>query len=117
MGQLTGRVFITCKGERLRSEKGASLKNFGGVERKGQTADTGVSGYIEETVIPTVECSLQHSADLSLKDLLAITDETISFDTDSGRSFVLTGAWCTGALELTDGKVKVKFEAMDCEEM
>lgn len=114
--KLTGRVFITVKGQRLRSKDGATLKNFGGIEREGQTADTGVAGYIEKTVIPEIECSIQHAADVSLTDFLKITDETISFDTDTGRSFILTGAWCTGALELSKGEVKVKFQGMDCQE-
>lgn len=114
--KLTGRVFITVKGQRLRSKDGATLKGFGGFERKGEIADTGVSGYTETTVIPEIECSIQHAADTNLSDFLNITDETISFDTDTGRSFILTGAWNTGALELSKGEVKLKFQGMSCEE-
>ncbi|GAB2182677.1 phage tail tube protein [Denitratisoma sp. agr-D3] len=116
MTQLTGRVFITVKGQRVRSEKGAVLRNFGGIKRTGIAGDTGVAGFTEETVIPEIECSIIHGDDVSLTDILAITDETIIFDTDSGRSFVLTNAWCCGELELSDSKVKTKFQAPTCEE-
>jgi len=114
--QLTGRTFVTVKGQRLRSKDGATLKNFGGLSREGVTADTGVAGYTEKTEIPEIECTIAHGADTKLSDFLSITDETISFDTDTGSSYILTGAWCTGALELSKGEVKLKFQGMDCQE-
>lgn len=113
---LTGRAFITMKGKRLRTREGATLK-FGGLAREGQTADTGVAGYSEKVVIPRVECTIIHAADVSLKEIADINDETISFDTDTGRSFVLTGSWCADAPELSKGDVKTAFEAIKCEEV
>lgn len=113
--QLTGRVFITIKGKRLRSKDGATLK-YGGVKREGQTADTGVAGYIESTEIPGIDCVLMHAADVSLQEILDIKEETAVFETDTGRSFVLGETWCTGGLELSKGEVKVGFQAMTCEE-
>ncbi|RJX32337.1 MAG: phage tail protein [Oxalobacter sp.] len=114
--QVTGRVFITVKGQRLRSKEGAKLRNFGEVERTGVEADTGVAGYKEATRIPEIECTLIHASDTSLSDLLNIKSENISFDTDTGRSYVLRGAWCTGAFELASGELNVKFQGMKCEE-
>ena len=114
--QLTGRVFITVKGKRLRSKEGATLK-FSDFSRKGQTADTGVAGFTEGTEIPGCECVLLHAADTSLAEFKAMSNETVSFDTDTGRSFVLSEAWCAGALELSKGEVKLSFESMKCEEV
>lgn len=113
--QLTGRVFINVKGKRLRSKEGSTLK-FGGVEREGVTADTGVAGYMEKTSIPEVECTIAHGADTSLAEFQAVTAEEVQFVTDTGKSFILRDAWCGGALELSKGEVKLKFQAMSCEE-
>ena len=66
---LTGRVYITVKGQRLRSEPGASLKNAGGLSREGVAADTGVGGYVDKVEIPEISCSLLHGADIGIEDI------------------------------------------------
>lgn len=116
MAQVTGRVYITVAGKRLRSKEGAKLK-YSDFSREGVTADTGVAGYKEKTEVPEVECTIIHAADVSLKEIGAIKSATISFDTDTGKSFVLTEAWVMGALELGGGEVSVKFQAMTCDEV
>ena len=114
--QLTGRAFITVRGKRLRSKEGSTLK-YSDISREGQVADTGVAGFIEKVEIPGVECVIAHAADISLAEFQAIKDETISFDTDTGRSFVLSEAWCAGGIELSKGEVKLTFQAVKCEEV
>jgi len=117
MAQVTGRVFITVGGKRLASKPGAKLK-YGGAPREGVSADSGVVGFREGApVIPGVECEIEHTADLSLATFQAMTAESISFDTDTGKSFVLSGAWCEGGLELASGAFGLKFGALDCKEV
>lgn len=113
--QLTGRTFITIRGQRQRSKEGSTLRPSL-VSREGQTADTGVAGYTESTSIPGVDFVIQHGGDISIKEMLAMTDETLLFDTDSGKSFVLVNAWCTGAIELSKNEMSVKFQSHDCRE-
>jgi hypothetical protein len=114
--QLTGRAFITVAGKRLGSKDGAKL-GYGNPERTGETGDSGVLGYREKTTIPFVECVIPHKADVSLKELAGITDATISFDTDTKKSFVLRGAWCAKPLEIDKGDISLRFEALNCEEV
>ncbi len=114
--QLTGRTFITIRGQRQRSKEGSTLRPST-INRDGQTADTGPAGYVESSVVPGVDFVIQHSSDISIKEMLAMTDETLLFDTDSGKSFVLSNAWCTGAVELSKNEMSVKFQAMDCREV
>lgn len=114
--QVTGKAFITAKGKRLASREGASLK-YGGVERTGEMADTGVVGYSEKNVIPEIECSIVHTGKTSLAELMTIKDDTVMFDTDTGKSFILSNAWCTGGLELSKSEVKVKFQGLSCKEI
>jgi hypothetical protein len=113
--QITGRAYITIKGARLRSKEGATLK-FGGVEREDVLGDAGVLGYAEKVIAPEVECTLAHNAAFSLKSFMDITDESLHFETDTGKIYSMTNAWCKGALELTKGEVKLRFGAISCEE-
>lgn len=116
MAQVTGRVFITVAGKRIASKEGAKLM-FGGVERETVIADSGVVGFSEKNVAPGVECTIVHTAATSLAEFQAMTAVSISFDTDTGKSFVLSGAWCANVIELEKGEVKLTFGALDCKEV
>lgn len=114
--KLTGKGYINIKGKRVRSKEGSTMR-YGGVTREGQTGDTGVAGFIESTAIPEVELVLHHAGDVSLQELQDMTNETITFDTDTGKSFIFSEAWCVGGLELSRNELKVKFQAMSCKEV
>lgn len=116
MGQLTGRAFVTVAGRRLASKEGAKL-GFGNLERTAELGDQGVLGYKEKPTVPFVECTIAHSADTSLRELADMVDVTISFDTDTRKSYVLRNGWCAKALELDKGDLALRFEAMSCEEV
>lgn len=116
MGQLTGRAFITVAGKRLASKEGAKM-GFGNLERTAELGDAGVLGYKEKPTVPYIECTLSHSADTSLQEFADMVDVTVSFDTDTKRSYVLRNAWNAKALEMDKGEVSLRFEAMSCEEV
>lgn len=116
MSQVTGRVFITLGGKRIASKEGATLK-YGGIEREAVVADTGVVGPQEKITVPEIDCTVVHTKEVSLKELQAIKDATMSFDTDTGASFVLRSAFYASGLELSKGELKVKFQAIECEEV
>ena len=75
MGQLTGRAFITVAGKRLASKEGAKL-GFGNLERTAELGDQGVLGYKEKPTVPFVECTVEHSADMSLQEFADMVDVT-----------------------------------------
>lgn len=116
MAKVTGRVFITVAGRRLASKPGATLR-FGGITREMVVADGGVVGYKEKLEAPGIDCSLIHTVDTSLADLQSITDGAGSFDTDSGKSYVLSGMVTLDGLEISDGETKLKFGALECKEV
>lgn len=113
MTQVTGKVFIALNGERIRSKEGASLET-GGAERTAETSDAGVDGYSEKTAVPRVECRINHTAATSLKALQDFRDGTLVFETDTGKVFTLTDAWCARPPKLTKGEVELSFEAKEC---
>jgi hypothetical protein len=116
MSQITGRVFITVSGQRLASKPGAKLQ-FGGIKREAVIGDGGVLGYTESIEAPGIQCTIAHNSNTSLTQLNSIVGGTGSFDTDSGKSFVLQGLFCLGALELTTGEIALNFSAMSCKEV
>lgn len=115
MAQIFGRAFITVAGKRYNTKEGASLK-FGGVSREVVVGDGGVAGYQEKLEAPQVDCTIIHSPDISLKDIQGIKDATISFDTDNGRSFVISDAFSGPAPELSRDGIKASFFGTDCKE-
>lgn len=119
MSQVLGRATIKYDGKVLLTEKGAKL-NTGGVSRTGQAGDAGVYGYSEETKIPSLECVINVRKETSLLDLNKITDATVTFEADTGQTWIIKDAWVVDPTEVTSGeggKVPVKFEGMSCEEM
>jgi hypothetical protein len=117
MAQITGRITIVVRGVRLSSKEGATL-TFADIGRKGVAGDTGVLGYSESTQIPQIEATIAHDARTRLEDYKAMVDETISFDADTGTSYVLRNAWCDPeSLVLSGGEVKITFQGVKCEEV
>ena len=116
MSQVFGRAFITVAGKRYNTKEGASLK-FGGVSREAVVGDAGVAGYQEKIEAPQVDCTIIHTANISLKEIQGIKDATISFDTDNGKSFVITDAFNGPAPELSRDGIKATFYGSQCEEV
>jgi len=116
--QVTGKAVIRVDGQELRTLDGASL-NPGGEKREAVVGSGKVHGYKEETVAPELECQIAHTADTSLMELGAIVSATITFDTDTGRQFLLREAFATDVpgLKTKDGTVDLKFSAISCEEV
>ena len=118
MAQITGRCWLSVNGALLRSKEGAKLTGFGGVERT-PVVGAQVWGYSEKAVAPKIEATISHTADLRLGSLSNIEDATITFETDTGRTFIMRHAWCESAPSLTDngGDVPLVFGAVSVEEM
>lgn len=114
MPQVTGRVFISVGGRRLRSKPDATL-DIGGVRRDPVTSDSGVDGYTESTTAPAVNCTISHMAGVSLADLAAIRDETMRFQTDTGIGYTIRGAWLAAPPTLGGGgEVTLAFNGVEC---
>jgi Phage tail tube protein len=107
--KLTGRAFIDASGMgRLRSESGAEL-NFGGYPREGVQSDIGPVGYQEgDFAYPMISGTILHAADTDVDALNNATNITVTFTTDTGKSWVLQNAWRKDVLAL-DSKGKLKF--------
>ena len=120
MTQVAGKVFLNISGVggesvRLRSKEGASLE-LGGVEREAAISDSGVDGFTEKVTAPKVDCKISLTNDIKLKDLQAFKNGTLIFQTDTGRVYTLSGAWCAKPPKLEKGEVTLEFGAVECQE-
>lgn len=116
--QVTGKALIKNNGALLRSQNGAKLM-FGNDERTTVKGDNGVHGFTSQTGEPKIECTVSHASDISLQELANITDASITFETDTGKTYILRNAWLANSLELTaneNGELPLVFSGMSCEE-
>lgn len=118
MSKITGRATITVDGKRFKTDKGATL-NPGGANRTAIVGGGGVHGYQEEDVAPSIECTVYHHKDVSLRELSDITGATVLFETDTGKQWILRDAWTSepAALNAGDGTISLRMEAMACDEV
>lgn len=107
-GKLTGRAFIRVDGDLLPTLEGAKI-NIGGLERE-EVLGNEVLGFTEKPVAATVECTIAHSAATDLVALRNITDATVTFETDTGITYMVAPAWITKPPELTAGGAEVELE-------
>ena len=114
-----GKAFIKIDGELLETNKGAKC-SLGGVSRKTIVGNNTVHGYAEEPKESGVECEISIGEGASLDKYRKISDATITFEADTGQTYVIRNAWLTEPPELTDGdggKVGLKFAGPPAEEM
>ena len=119
MARLLGSADIVVDGEVLQTLPGATL-DLGGAVRAARTGTRSVHGYSETVKEAVVECEITLPSGYSIKRLHDITDATISFQCDSGQSYVIRGAWCIEPPTLKDGddaSVTIKFAGPAAEEV
>ena len=110
MAQVTGIVKVFVNGTLQRSKEGAKLIT-GGKERTPQVGYA-VYGFSEKVIPATVEFTLAHTADSEIIALNDLVDATLKFETDIGKTFLITNAFVTKPVELTGGEGDVAVEMM-----
>jgi hypothetical protein len=67
-----------------------------------------------------LDCTISVGADTDLARFGKIADATVTFEADTGQTWIIRNAWVTDTLEITDGdggKVGLKFAGPPAEEM
>jgi len=118
MSQITGRAFIRVNGSQLKSRPGATLK-LGGFNRNVVNGDDGPHGYTEEVVNPEISCTISHDKNTSLTELAKSTNDSVTFETDSGKTYIMSGSFLTAPPELNgqDGGVGLTYAGLSIEEL
>lgn len=101
--------------------KGAFTYGLGKPTRESITGSDEVHGFKEMPVAPFVEGEITDSAELSLDDLAAVTDSTVTLTLANGKVIALRNAWCTNpdglGANTEEGNIAVRFEGLRAEEV
>lgn len=97
--KLTGLVYININGQRVRSEKDASLKPGGAIQKAGTDATGFIGHYTEENKPGEVKFSIQHGDDTDIVTMQGLRDVNVLFETDSGQTYLVRGAATEGEVE------------------
>lgn len=119
MSQRLGKAFIKWDGKLLETMPDAKI-SLGGVERTPVLGANTVHGFSEKIKESTIECEISVSSETRLAELAAIKDATITFETDTGQTYIMRNAFLTEPPAATageGGKVPLKFAGPAAEEM
>lgn len=101
MAKVTGIVKIYVNGKLYRSKAGASL-NTGGKKREDVTGYD-VYGYTEEVMPAELDATIADMADTDIMEMNDMVDATLKFETDTGKSLLVTDAFTSEPCVLKGG--------------
>lgn len=100
--------------------RGDMTWNFQVFQKKGVAGRDGrVHGYTKDPNVPFIEGEFTHDGTLTIRELEAIEDATISVTLATGAQLVLRGGYVAGEIApgADEGKVKIRFEGEAGEEL
>lgn len=110
--KITSRGYIDADTlGRLPTKEGATI-GFGNIKREPVYGDEGVLGYSEQhDAAPFIKVTLVHVNETDEDALMNVINATITYTTNTGRSYTLSNAWTSDPLELAvkDGQLEVTF--------
>jgi hypothetical protein len=115
---IAGTAFLKVDGSQY-PLKGAFTVSPSPVERTGIAGQDRVHGYQELPRVPFIEGDISTLAGLSLEDIGALTDVTVTAELINGTVYSLRNAWCKDAFEINtrDGQFRVRFEGLEADEI
>lgn len=115
MAKMLGHFVVTINGERKRSKKGASLSP-GGAIKKAVMATTGFCGHHTDEFKPaTAKFKLAIGEDDNIVDLQGLSDVTLVFEGDDGKSYLIRQAAVEGEVTVTDGEADMTMTGAPAE--
>ena len=119
MGQrFAGTAYLTAAGK-MYDLRGGLIVSPSRIKRESVAGQDGVHGFIETQLVPFIKAELSPTDGLSIAELDAMTDITVTAQLANGKNYVLSGAWSAGAHEIgtADGKVAVEWRGLSCDEL
>lgn len=110
MAQVTGVVRIKLNGTLVRSKQGATI-NVGGVNRTVQKGHS-IYGFAEEVQESVITLTIAHTADVDFDELIDFVNGVVLFETDTGLTLQVNGAFVSVPPELTGGEGDLALEIM-----
>lgn len=121
MGNRKGGIIELKIDGRIYQAKGDFTYGMGKRMREAVVGVDGVHGFKETIVAPFIEGEITDAEDLSLDDLAAIEDATVTLQLNNGKIIALRNAWNTNkdglGANTGEGNIGIRFEGMDAEEV
>jgi len=117
-GPIAGTAFIKVDGNQY-PLKGNFVVSPSPIERNGIAGQDYVHGYHEAPRVPYIEADISTLPEVSIEDLDASVDVTVTAELVNGNTYVLRNAWSRGPLEINtnDGQFRLRFEGLSCDEL
>lgn len=116
-GKMFGRVTIRIDGQPYKSMPGATL-DLGGIERTARPGDNDADGFTTALQPSKCDFSVQMRAGVSLAAIQAIEDGTLSFECDTGQTYMIRHAYSATPPSLGgEGVAKCTFQGAPAEEI
>lgn len=114
---IAGTAYVKVDGRQL-PLRGSFTISPSMVERNGIAGQDYVHGYSEVPRVPYIEGDISSAPEISLEDLEAIIDATITAELINGKVYVLRNAWCKAAFDLNtaEGQFRIRFEGVQSQE-
>jgi Phage tail tube protein len=116
--QVFGQATIKHDGLVLDTDKGATL-DIGGVSREAVEGDFDASGFQEGTKPSKLDYSAFIKPGTRVADLRNIDNATVTFETDTGQTWMISGAYHAEppVINQSDGKVSGSLMGPPAEEL
>jgi hypothetical protein len=117
MARIGGIAYVKYDGRQL-PLRGNFTVSPSKTERTGVAGLDGVHGYTESPRVPYIEGDVSTTEDVSVEEIDAIENATVTAELANGKTYVLRQAYTKSAIEINahDGSMKVRFEGMSCDE-
>lgn len=118
-GRQHSMAYIKVDGLLLATMPGAKI-DIGGAARSPVLGDNQVHGFSETLKPATLECEISLGQGMSLEQLRNMKDATVTYEADTGQTWVIREAFVTETLNITageGGKVGLKMAGQPAEEM
>lgn len=113
------KIFFDLPGfGRVHAMSGGSI-DMGGHNREMKKADTGIVGYTEEPIEPTIKFKIARKANdgLSARKLSDLVDVNVTVIDDLGNTYIVRNACTTKPVSYSDGDFDVEMAGESVEEV
>lgn len=113
-----GKIFVKANGIQYRA-KGSWTYNLGKDKREAVVGADAVHGYKAMPQAPFIEGTITDSSELSIEDLLDLTEATIILELANGKIISLNDAWwaADGNVTTEEGEIEARFEGLTADEI
>lgn len=116
--RIAGIAFLKVDGQ-MYPLRGNFTVSPSALERAGIAGEDYVHGYSELPRVPYIEGDVSLVAELSMEDVEATVNATVTAELANGKVYVLREGWCASALELNarEGQVRIRWQGISCDEV